>query len=93
VTTLVSRRSWFLKHKVITAVGAVLLLVTFTGIASGSGNKSVTAVNVADSSATSAALEKAAVDKAAIDRAAVDKAVADKAAVDDAGRRRSHPPW
>ena len=76
----IARKNWFLRHKVITAVGAVLLLAMFSGIASGGGTKSVNIAPAADSVATSSAADKAAADQAAADKAAAAKAVADKAA-------------
>jgi len=75
-----ARKNWFLRHKLITAVGAVLLLAMFSGIASGGGTKSVNIAPAADSVATSSAADKAAADQAAADKAAAAKAVADKAA-------------
>src|SRR5665647_2009116 len=74
-----ARKNWFLRHKVITAVGAVLLVAMFSNLANG-GTKSDNIAPVADQ----AAADKAAADKAAADQAAADKAVADKAAADQA---------
>ena len=79
VTTAVTQKNWFLRHKAITAMGAVLLVGMFSSIANGSDTKSTTTASVADSVATSA-VDKAAADKAAADKAAADKAAADKAA-------------
>lgn len=79
-----ARKNWFLRHKVITAIGAVLLLGMFAGIANGSGTKSVSTVPVAAPVATSTTPDQAALDKAAADQAAADKAAADKAAADKA---------
>src|ERR1035437_3672121 len=75
-----ARKNWFLRHKVITAIGAVLLLGMFAGIANGSGTKSVSTVPVDAPVATSTTPDQAALDKAAADQAAADKAAADKAA-------------
>jgi PASTA domain len=84
----VARKNWFLRHKVITMAGAVLLLVTFAGIVGGGGNKSVNVAPVGDPVVTSATPDQAAIDKAAADKAASDKAAgqaaADKAAADKA---------
>ena len=75
-----ARKNWFLRHKVITAIGAVLLLGMFAGIANGSGTKSVSTVPVDAPVATSTTPDQAALNKAAADKAAADKAAADKAA-------------
>jgi Domain of unknown function (DUF4352)/Protein of unknown function (DUF2510) len=75
-----ARKNWFLRHKVITAIGAVLLLGMFAGIANGSGTKSVSTVPVAAPVATSTTPDQAALNKAAADKAAAAKAAADKAA-------------
>jgi len=79
----VARKNWFLRHKILTAIGAVLLLGVISSLAAGGGNKSdrVTAI---DQVATSAAPARAAADKAAADQAILDKAAADKAAADQA---------
>ena len=79
-----ARKNWFLRHKVITAVGAVLLLAMFSGIAGGGGNKSDTIAPVGDQVATSSAADQAAAAKAVADQAAADKAAADKAVLDKA---------
>ena len=84
-----ARKNWFLRHKVITAVGAVLLLAMFSGIASGGGTKSVNIAPAADSVATSSAADKGAADKAAADKAAADKAAAAKAAADKAAAAKA----
>jgi len=83
----VARRKWFLRHKVITAIGAVLLLATFAGIAGGNSTKTITTAPLADATAPSAA-DKAVSDKAATDQAAADiaagQAAADQAAASQA---------
>jgi colicin import membrane protein len=81
---VVARKNWFLRHKVITAVGAVLLLATFSGIAGGRGTKSVNIAPAADSVATSSAADQAAAAKAVSDQAAADQAAADQAVLDKA---------
>jgi len=81
-----ARKNWFLRHKVITAVGAVLLVAMFSNLANG-GTKSDNIAPVADqvtTSATPATPEQVAADQAAADQAAADKAAADKAAADQA---------
>jgi hypothetical protein len=81
----VARKNWFLRHKVITAVAAVLLFSVFAGIANGNSTKTITTASVADPLATSAATpDQAALDKAAADKAAADKVAADQAATDKA---------
>jgi Protein of unknown function (DUF2510) len=86
---VVARKNWFVRHKILTAIGAVLLLGIFASIANGGGTKSDNTAAVSKPVATSttpdqAALDKAAADKAAADKAAADKAAADKAAADKA---------
>ena len=73
------RRNWFLRHKILTAIGALLLLAMFSGFADGGSTKSVTIATVADSVATSATPDQAAADQAAADQAAADQAAAAKA--------------
>ena len=91
-----ARRNWFLRHKILTAIGAVLLLGIISSLANGGGTKSdqVAAIDqvatstapaqtVADKAAADqAVLDQAAADKAAAAQAVVDKAAADKAAAD-----------
>ena len=90
VTPLVAaRKNWFLRHKVITAIGAVLLLGMFAGIVNGSGTKSVSTVPVDAPVATSTTPDQAALDKAAADQAAADKAAADQAAADKAAAAKA----
>jgi hypothetical protein len=72
---------WFLRHRVLTGIGAFLLLGTFTGIAVGNDNKLPTSASVGDSIAVSAASEKSAANQKATNRAAADQTAADKAAV------------
>jgi len=86
-----ARKNWFLRHKILTAIGALLLIGVFSSLANG-GNSSVTIAPVADQAATSAtpatseqvAAGQAAADQAAADKAAADKAAADQAAADQA---------
>ena len=78
------RRNWFLRHKILTAIGALLLLAMFSGFADGGSTKSVTIATVADSVATSATPDQAAADQAAADQAAADQAAADQVAADQA---------
>ena len=73
----VARKNWFLRHKVITAIGAVLLLGMFAGIAGG-GTKTITTASVAEPVAVSTTPNQAALDQAAADKVAADKAAADK---------------
>jgi len=80
------RRNWFLRHKILSAIGALLLIGMFSSLANG-GTKSVTIAPVGDqgaTSATSATPDQAAADKAAADQAAADTAAAAKAAADQA---------
>ena len=82
----VARKNWFLRHKILTAVGALLLIGMFSNLANG-GNKSVTIAPVADAVATattSATPDQAAANQAAADQAAADTATAAKAAADQA---------
>jgi hypothetical protein len=78
-----ARKNWFLRHKVITAIGAVLLIGAFSNLANGGGKSDTTAL-VSDTVATSASPEKAAADKAAAELAASNQAATDKAAADQA---------
>ena len=73
-------KNWFLRHKIFTAIIAVLLLGVFAGITNGSGTKTITTTSVSDPVATSATPDQAALDKAAADKAAAAKAAADKVA-------------
>ena len=82
----VARKNWFLRHKILTAIGALLLIGMFSNLANG-GTKSVTIAPVGDpvaTSATSATPDQAAADQAAADQAAADTAAAAKAAADQA---------
>jgi Protein of unknown function (DUF2510)/PASTA domain len=83
-----ARKNWFLRHKILTAIGAVLLLGIISSLANGGGTKSdrVAAIDqVATSTAPAqSAAEKAAADQAVIDKAAADKAAAAQAVVDQA---------
>ena len=83
-----ARKNWFLRHKILTAIGALLLIGMFSSLANG-GTKSVTIAPVADPVATSTTPDQAAADKAAVDKAAADKAVADKAAADQAAAAKT----
>jgi hypothetical protein len=84
-----ARRNWFLRHKVLTAIGAVLLLGIFSSLGS-LGTKSEPVADVAtnpvattqapNQSAEDLAAAQAA-DKVAADKAAADKVVADTVAV------------
>ena len=82
------RRNWFLRHKILTAIGAVLLLGIGSSLANGGGTKPdrVAAIDQVETSTAPAqsAAEKAAADQAVIDKAAADKAAADQAVVDQA---------
>ena len=79
----VAQKNWFLRHKILSAIGALLLIGMFSSLANG-GSKSVTIAPVGDPVATSATPDQATADKAAADQAATDKAAADKAAADKA---------
>jgi len=82
----VARMNSVRPRKVITAIGAVLLLGVISSVA-GCGTNSEPTATVATSSASDAATlatDKAAADKAAADKAAADKATAAKAATDQA---------
>jgi hypothetical protein len=89
----VARKNWFLRHKVITAIGALVLLGGISNLVNGDTKPPVSTVAIApaaDSAATTSAPDKGAADKAAADaaaslaaldkQAAADKVVADKAA-------------
>ena len=92
----VARKNWFLRHKILTAIGGLLLIGVFSSLANG-GTKSDTIAPVGDQIAKSeasatpdqvaaakTAADKAATDKAAADKAAADQTVLDKAAADKA---------
>jgi hypothetical protein len=105
-TPVVARKNWFLRHKVITAIGAVLLIGVISDIASGGTNSdpgsTVAVAPVADPVATSAAPDQAAADQAAKEaaaaqvaldkQAAADKVVADKAAAVKAAAKAAAAP-
>jgi hypothetical protein len=78
----VARKNWFLRHKVITAIGAVLLIGVISNIAGGGSTKSVNIAPAAQAVAPSSTPDQAALNKAAADRAAAAKAAAAKAATD-----------
>lgn len=90
--SLAARKNWFRRHKVITAIGVVLLLAMFPNPSSGGATETVAnvatessarpAAPAASSDGTAAAARQAAADKAAADQAVADKAVADKAVAD-----------
>ena len=101
-----ARKNWFLRHKILTAIGAVLLLGMMSSLANGGTTKSepLTAVgteSVAEPVPTSASPEQIAADKAAgqaaaaeaaATQAALDKAAADKAAADKAAAKEATAP-
>jgi len=74
-----ARKNWFVRHKILTAIGAVLLLGIVSSLANGGGTKS-DRVAAIDQVATSTAPAQSAADKAAAAQAVIDKAAADKAA-------------
>jgi len=90
-----ARKNWFLRHKVLTAIGAVLLLGIFSSLGS-LGTKSEPVADVATKTvatsqapnqsaedlAAAQAADKVAADKAAAEKVAADKAAAAKAAAD-----------
>ena len=78
-----ARKNWFLRHKILSALGALLLIGMFSNLASG-GNKSVSIEPVADSVTTSSAADQAAAAKAVADQAVADQAAAAQAVVDKA---------
>ena len=84
----VARKNWFLRHKILTAIGALLLIGMFSSLANG-GTKSDTIAPVGDPVATSATPDQAAADKAAADQVAADKAAAAKAAADKAAAAKA----
>jgi Protein of unknown function (DUF2510) len=88
-----ARKNWFLRHKILTAIGAVLLLGIISSLANGVGNKSdhVTAIHQVATSTSPAqpAADKAAADQAAIDKVAADKAAADQAVLDQAAAAKA----
>ena len=74
-----ARKNWFLRHKVVTAIGAVLLFGTFSSLTSGCANpKSVS--TVVTKPVTTPAADKAAASKAAAYKAKSDKMDAEKEA-------------
>jgi Protein of unknown function (DUF2510) len=78
----VTRKNWFLRHKILTGLGALLLIGIFSSLANG-GNKSETSSVLATKPvATSTTPDQAAVDKAAADKVVADKVAAAKAATD-----------
>jgi hypothetical protein len=79
-----ARKNWLLRHKVLTAIGAVLLLAAFTSIANGSDTKSTTTASVAEPVGVSTTPDQAALDQAAADKASAEKTAADKVAADQA---------
>ena len=82
------QKNWLLRHKILTAIGAVLLLGIVSSLANGVGTKSdrVAAIDQVETSTAPAqsAAEKAAAAQAVVDKAAADKAAADQAVVDQA---------
>jgi len=48
----VSRKNWFLRHKILTALGAVVLIAVVASIASGGGTKSGTSATSSDATST-----------------------------------------
>jgi len=78
-----ARKNWFVRHKILTAIGAVLLLGIVSSLANGGGTQS-DRVAAIDQVATSTAPAQSAADKAAAAQAVIDKAAADKAAADQA---------
>jgi len=91
-----ARKNWLLRHKVITAIGAVLLLGGIANLAGGgSGSAPVTTVAIepaADAVTTPAVPDQAAADKAAADKVAADKAAAAKVAADKAAAKAAAAP-
>ena len=85
----VARKNWFLRHKILTAIGAVLLLSMFSNLAGGGKESDPTATvaiePAAEPVATAAALDEAA---AAADKVAADTAAAVKAAADQAAAKK-----
>jgi hypothetical protein len=84
-----ARRNWFLRHKILTGIGAFLLLGMISGLANGGDStpKSGPAVAVqpaAEPVATSEAANEAAAAAAAAEQVAADKVAADTAAADQA---------
>jgi Protein of unknown function (DUF2510) len=88
-----ARKNWFVRHKILTAIGAVLLLGIISSLANGGGTKSdrvaaidqvATSTAPAQTAADKAAAAQAVIDKAAADKAAAAQAVVDKAAADKA---------
>ncbi len=77
----VARKNWFLRHKILSAIGALLLI----GIFASAGNQpNTSAIDATGPIATKTAPDQAAADKAAADQAVVDKVAADQAAADQA---------
>jgi Protein of unknown function (DUF2510) len=74
-----ARKNWFVRHKILTAIGAVLLFGIISSLANGGGTKSDRVATI-DQVATSTAPAQSAADKAAAAQAVIDKAAADKAA-------------
>jgi len=95
-----ARKNWFLRHKILTAIGALLLIGIVSSIANGGGTNPDSSNTAATnpvatsqapdlSAADKAAADKAAADKAAAEKAAADKAAADKAAADKAAAAKA----
>jgi hypothetical protein len=80
-TTVANPRNWFARHKVLTGLLGLFVLILLMSRLAASGTSSTT---VALSGSTPTASETVAADKAAADKAAADKAAADKAAADKA---------
>jgi len=79
--TVAARKNWFLRHKVLTAIGAVLLLGMMSSLANGGGSKPERVATI-DQVATTTTPDNAAADKAAAELAAANQAAADKAAAE-----------
>jgi Host cell surface-exposed lipoprotein len=97
-TTLAKKRSWFARHKILTGLlGLFVLILLISRLGAGGASSATVPLSAstgsqtaaapaspAPTSAPAAAADKAAADKAAADKAAADKAAADKAAADKA---------
>ena len=81
--TGVARRNWFRRHKILTAIGALLLFGMFSGLAGGGNTKSITIAPVVDPVATSAAADQGAAETAAAEKAAAEVAATEAAAAAD----------
>ncbi len=82
-----ARGNWFLRHKILTAIGALLLIGMISSLANG-GTKTEPVAAI-DQVSTSASPDNAAADKAAAELAAANQAVTDQAAAEVAAAEQA----